>query len=76
VVGDGTCEVGLGVGHTLHLAIVVAHREVALDEVAKCGVEVKHARLAIVDELVLDQVPASFGTRRRRAPWRCPEAHQ
>jgi hypothetical protein len=36
---------------------IVAHREVALDEVAECGVEVKRARFAIVDELVLDHVP-------------------
>jgi hypothetical protein len=45
-VRDSADEVGQGVSHALHLAIVVAHREFALDEVAEHGVEVKHVRFA------------------------------
>jgi hypothetical protein len=45
-VRDSADEVGQGVSHALHLAIVVAHREYALDEVAEHGVEVKHVRFA------------------------------
>jgi hypothetical protein len=41
----------------VHLVIVVSHREAALDEVTKCGVEVKHACFAIADEPMLDRVP-------------------
>jgi hypothetical protein len=57
VVGDGVAEVGRGVSHALHLATVVTHLEVSLDKVAKCGVEVKHARFAVANELVLDRAP-------------------
>jgi hypothetical protein len=56
-VGDHAAEVAEGVGHALHLMTVVAHREVALDEVAEHGVEMKRARLAIADELVLEREP-------------------
>jgi hypothetical protein len=51
-VEDGATEVG----HALHLVTVVAHREVALDEVAERGIEVKHAHFTVADELVLDCV--------------------
>jgi hypothetical protein len=34
---------------------VVIHREFAQDEVAECGVEMKHVRFAVADELVLDR---------------------
>jgi hypothetical protein len=34
---------------------VVTHREVTLDEVAECGVEVKYACFSVDDELVLDR---------------------
>jgi hypothetical protein len=50
-------EVDQGVGHALHLATVVTHREVTLHEVVEHSVEVKHACFAIADELVLDHVP-------------------
>jgi hypothetical protein len=56
-VGDDAAEVNQGVGHALHLATVVAHREVALDEVAEHGVEVNHVCLVVADELVLDHAP-------------------
>jgi hypothetical protein len=56
-VEDGATEVGQGVGRSLHLTTVVAHREVTLDEVVECGVEVKHACFTVADELVLDRVP-------------------
>jgi hypothetical protein len=39
--------------HALHLATIASHREVTLDEVVKRGIKMKHARLAIADELVL-----------------------
>jgi hypothetical protein len=55
VVRDGATEVSPGVVRALHLATVVAHREVALDEVAECGVEVKHVCFIVADELVLDR---------------------
>jgi hypothetical protein len=50
-------EVAQGVGHALHLATVVAYREVTLDEGAKHGIEVKHKHFIVVDELVLDHAP-------------------
>jgi hypothetical protein len=43
VVGDGATKISRGVGHAVHLATVVAHREVTLDKVAECGVKVKRA---------------------------------
>jgi hypothetical protein len=58
-VKDDATEVGLGVDHALHLAIVVAHREVASDKVVKHGVEVKRARFTVADELVLDRALVS-----------------
>jgi hypothetical protein len=36
---------------------VAAHREVTLDKVVEHGIEVKHARFTIADELVLDRAP-------------------
>jgi hypothetical protein len=39
-VGDDAATVGHGVGHALHLATVVTHRGVTLDEVVEHGVEV------------------------------------
>jgi hypothetical protein len=36
---------------------VVAHREVALDEVVEHGVDIKHVCLAVADELVLEHEP-------------------
>jgi hypothetical protein len=54
---DGAAEVGQGVGHALHLATVVAHRGIALNEVAERGVEVKRTCFTVADELVLDCVP-------------------
>jgi hypothetical protein len=46
------------VGHALHLATLVAHREVTLEGVTERGIEVKCARhFTIVDELVLDHLP-------------------
>jgi hypothetical protein len=47
-----------GVGHALHLAVVVVHVEVALDEGPKRNVEVESAGLAIADELLLDGKPS------------------
>jgi hypothetical protein len=54
---DGAAKVGQGVGHALHLATIVAHWEVALDEVAERGIEVKRTHFAAADELVLDRAP-------------------
>jgi hypothetical protein len=46
------------VGHALHLATLVAHREVTLEGVTERGIEVKCARhFTVVDELVLDRLP-------------------
>jgi hypothetical protein len=42
-VKDNAYGVSHGVGHTLHLATIVAHQETALHKVAECGIEVKHA---------------------------------
>jgi hypothetical protein len=56
-VGDGVVEVGQGVSHALHLETIVAHREVALDKVAKRGIEVKHTCFTVVDELMLKRAP-------------------
>jgi hypothetical protein len=54
---DGVAKVSQGVDHALHLVTVVAHREVTVDEVAECGIEVKHACFSVADELVLDHAP-------------------
>jgi hypothetical protein len=54
---DSAAKVIQGVDHALHLVTVVAHREVTLDEVEECGIEVKHACFSVVDELVLDHAP-------------------
>jgi hypothetical protein len=51
---DYIVEVSQGVGHALHLATVVTHRELTLDEVAECGIEVKCPHFAIDDKLVLE----------------------
>jgi hypothetical protein len=61
---DHAIEVAEVVGHTLHLAIVVAHQEVILDEVAERGIEMKRVHLTVADELVLEH----------HALWRCPDA--
>jgi hypothetical protein len=46
------------VGHALHLATLVAHREVTLEGVTERGIVVKCARhFTVVDELVLDRLP-------------------
>jgi hypothetical protein len=39
-VKDNAYGVSHGVGHALHLATIVAHQEVALHKVTKCGIEV------------------------------------
>jgi hypothetical protein len=57
VVGDHTTEIVEGVGHALHLAIVVTHREVTLDEVVQRGVKVKRTCLAVADELLIKSEP-------------------
>jgi hypothetical protein len=51
--GEAGAEVGQGVGHALHLATVVTHREVTLDEIAEHGIEVKRVHFVVADELVL-----------------------
>jgi hypothetical protein len=56
-VGYGTSKVAQGVGHTLHLATVVTHREVTLDEVMEHGVNMKRVRFIVADELILDCAP-------------------
>jgi hypothetical protein len=53
-VKDHAVEVAEGVSHALHLAKVVTHWEVALDEFAECCIEVNHARFTVADQLVLD----------------------
>jgi hypothetical protein len=55
VVRDHTAEIIEGVGHAIHLEIVVTHREVTL--VAECGIKMKHTRLVAADELVLKREP-------------------
>jgi hypothetical protein len=40
-VRDGLAEDGQGVGQALHLATIVNHREVTMNEVTECGIEVK-----------------------------------
>jgi hypothetical protein len=56
-IGDHTNETVKGVNHAHHLATLVTHREVTLDEVAEHGIKVKHTHLAIADELVLEHEP-------------------
>jgi hypothetical protein len=56
-IGDHTNEIVKGVNHAHHLATLVTHREVTLDEVAEHGIKVKHTHLAIADELVLEHEP-------------------
>jgi hypothetical protein len=53
MIGDGAVKVSQGVGHALHLATVLAHQEVALDEVVEHGIKVKHACFIVANELVL-----------------------
>jgi hypothetical protein len=43
-----------GVGHTLHLTVVVVHVEVALNEGPERGVEVQCAGLVVVEKLLLN----------------------
>jgi hypothetical protein len=54
-VEDHVTEVIEGVSHALHLAKVFAHQEVTLDEVVKCGIEMKCVHLIVADELVLER---------------------
>jgi hypothetical protein len=61
VVNDLT-EISKNVGHPLHLAAVVVHGEIALNEDAELGVEVKSSRLAVAEEPILDGEPR--GARR------------
>ncbi|AQL02389.1 Nudix hydrolase 14 chloroplastic [Zea mays] len=63
-VRDRAVKIAEGVRHRLHLAAVLSHREITLDEVAKHGVEVKGTCLAVADELVLERQP---GLMRRDA---------
>jgi hypothetical protein len=51
-------EVVEGVGHVLHLAVVVVHVEVALDECPKHSVELESADLAVAKELLLNGKPS------------------
>lgn len=46
-VKDLFAEIAERICHGLHLAIVVVHGQVTLDEVAECGVKVKRTRLVI-----------------------------
>jgi hypothetical protein len=71
-VRDRAVKIAEGVRHSLHLAAVLSHREITLDEVAKHGVEVKGACLAVADELVLERSTRS-DARRCHVPGRCPE---
>jgi hypothetical protein len=57
-------KIAKGVRHILHLAAVLSHREITLDEVAKHGIKVKGECLAIADELVFKRQP---GLTRRDA---------
>jgi hypothetical protein len=56
-VAHGAPEVGEGVGHALHLAAVVTHREVALP----CGMErredLRGTGIGVATELVLERLP-------------------
>jgi hypothetical protein len=54
-VRDRAVKITEGVRHSLHLAAVLSHREITLDEVAKHGIEMKGVCLAIADELVLER---------------------
>jgi hypothetical protein len=56
-VRDRAVKIAEGVCHSLHLAAVLSHREITLEEVAKHGVEVKGVCLAVADELVLERQP-------------------
>jgi hypothetical protein len=51
---NGFTEVGEGVSHAFHLAAVVVNGEHALGEGAELGVEEHGARLAVVEELLLE----------------------
>jgi hypothetical protein len=54
---DGGTWVGKTVGHGLELAIVLRHREVALNKVTKGSVKVKGTLLTVAEKLVLDGEP-------------------
>jgi hypothetical protein len=56
-IGDRFAKVGEGVGDPLHLAAVLVDGEGPLGESAKLGVEEHDARLAVVEELLLDVKP-------------------
>jgi hypothetical protein len=61
VQGMGTVvdDLTKGLGHPLHLAMIVTDGEIALHENTKLGVEAKCASFAIAEELLLDGQPGA-----------------
>lgn len=54
-VEDFEVEIVKGIGHSLHLAAVVGHRQVALDEVAEHGIKMKRLCRIVANELILQR---------------------
>jgi hypothetical protein len=54
---DGWAEVAKTVGHGLELAVVLRHREVTLNKVAKGNIKMKSMLLTVAEKLVLDGEP-------------------
>lgn len=57
LIGDRSVEISQRVSKAFHLLAVFSNGEIALDEVAKLGVEVKSLRLLVLEELIFQGYP-------------------